>query len=322
MIRTACIGCGRHMKDTLAPVLCSSPNIIVKYCIDLNIDRAKNIAKILNANEFFYKLDLLNKNSIDAAILALTPDNSKNEVEYVLKNRIPAYIEKPVASDSKQIEFYEELRAKYDSKVQVGFNFRFSDGVTEIKKAIGDSKNKLKEMRIQFLSRKPIGPEWGYNDPVGAWLLHNGIHALDLCKFLNNSPIIFVDGKLHMDGERFLIYATFKHNSGSITNLFLGNLTQKFKISIEASLIDDTIIKMKNLNQIMICRPDIEEEERTLCTEKEFTEIGKSTGHISSIENFFEAILKNTTMEPNLNDAIEAAKVGEILLKKVKLNQH
>ena len=135
IVKIACLGCGRHMKKTLAPILSTMNTIDVVVCVDVNIDRAIEIASTLNA-KYTGDYKEIERYSIDAAVTALTPDTNKEIIDFLMQRGIPIYIEKPVASSSNECEIIELNHHNKMYPIQVGFNFRFSESIKTFKTRI------------------------------------------------------------------------------------------------------------------------------------------------------------------------------------------
>jgi len=316
-LNVACVGCGRHMKNTLAPLLSQIKGVEVILCIDLEIDRAKEIASVVGAKHISANHQDIDKHPIDAVIVALPPNTSGGVINYLLQKSIPVYIEKPIASTSKECSKLELIASQKNNIIQVGFNFCFADSVNNFKAIFSKNIKNISNLEIEFLSRRPIGAEWGNEDIIGSWLLHNGVHALDLCAYLNPSRIVSAKAELEQEGECYLMRAVLKHQSGQNTTLKLGNLTDKFIFSLKAEA-DNKVISMPDLQNLYILNSSTHEILEHIPSTSDENVVGDKTGHIGSVKNFLNAVREGKTTEPNATAAKNAAVLGEMFLESIK----
>lgn len=314
IVRVALFGCGRHARDCLVPVLSSLPFVKIAAYIDSVIEKAETLAGTKAVCHQTATAEVLE--SIDAAIVAVPPDSAEGILKALMDLGIPTYIEKPVASSSALIQ---NLIGHSDRGfVQVGFNYRYAPLVERLKNYLA-TPNRQRHLIIGYESRQPCGPEWGNPDPVASWLLHNGIHALDLCAWLQDSAVHTVSGEIGWHGDRYLLNVEVLHSWGAQTSLRLGNATRQFHLSISVREAHERSFNLQALTQLSI-KDLTRGEESTLHAHPGHSKHA-IRGHEASLRAFFNAIEHPTQNHPGLMAAKNAAELGEQILRNLSLQQ-
>ena len=139
------------------------------------------------------------------------------------------------------------------------------------------------------------------------------MHALDLCMHINHSPIVSGSAAVKMDGERYIMNAKVIHETGQCTFFKLGNLTDKFSIALKAIAVDKTI-SMPDLLNVYNVNTSTNDVLSHTSSSANTNLVGDKTGHIQSLNTFFNAVTNNRLSLPNLTDAKNAALLSELFL--------
>lgn len=175
------IGCGETARFH-AEVL-TSLNIKIS-CVFATNQKSKNIEGF--ANDFqiekkYFDIDQMFLNEKLDAVWVVVPWNITYEVlKQIRKYNVPIFVEKPVATTKAQIEELIDLYKDFDNHLQVGFNRRFYDFISQLKENLV-SQN-IKSVIIE-------APESSSEDDIfNQNMIHiNTSHLIDLVLYLFGS---------------------------------------------------------------------------------------------------------------------------------------
>ena len=222
------IGCGSHAQNILAPLMHGMKDIGRIVYVDPVIERARALLRPGDC-----ALGEIPHSRLDETYVAFvaTPPNPNVEIVGVLsKWGIPIYIEKPVGLNSQHIRAISDAHSRGSSLLYVGYNFRYSRFAERLRgiHRLGEWAHSLE---VRYLSRHPSGPEWNNPDGVASWLLHNGVHAIDLLLTSFGPDAEVINFGIESFGDRFLMFARIDWPRGPSVELTLGNHTERFDFS-------------------------------------------------------------------------------------------
>ena len=163
MINLGIIGAG-YMAEKYMEVLDNSYKFKVQ-CIAANtIKSSRKLSKKYKIKYFYndYK-EMLKQNKLDAVIIACSIINTSYILEYILNQRIPVLVEKPVSLNFSIAKKLAKIASKNKTKNMVALNRRFYSNMQKVKKLT--KKDKILNIIIEGHERfwKIKG---NYNDRV------------------------------------------------------------------------------------------------------------------------------------------------------------
>lgn len=268
------------------------------------------------------RVEDMDTSAIDAAVLALPPRESSDIVALLLGRDVHCFVEKPAGWGSADIAENQETAGQRGLHAQVGFNFRFTDAFRRLCEETTELRQRPSMVTIDFLSRHPSSAEWGRATTVEAWIRHNGVHALDMARYLLPAPIIEVTAHaVHQGPDQFLSTVWLEHADGALSVVRMGNRTERFVVAASVHGEDGTRITMPSL-------------ERVVCDYKAGTPSGIVLYRMSNLDHGWgrsgfgpelEAFLRHCRGEqdpdkpvPTLEDAVASAQLSERILQELE----
>jgi len=170
---------------------------------DIDVERAKNVAKQFGVKPYTNMGKILKRKDIEALSICTWSTNLAKEALKALKARKHVLVEKPMATSVKQAEKLLETAEKEGLHLTVGFLMRFIPGVQHIKKAV-ESKT-IGELVCATAKRVSQWPERVGDVGVVKDL---AIHDIDVMRYLFNEDPIVVYAKIGgMKHKKFEDYA-------------------------------------------------------------------------------------------------------------------
>jgi predicted dehydrogenase len=252
MLNVALIGCGRHMRNTLIPYLQRIEDCNITTVVDHDQIALQTALRMTKAQFYADTVEQMDMRNIDAAVVALPPTDTYRAANYLINHGVPCFLEKPPAETTSEVDHLLSIATTRQVYVQIGFNFRFADAVRTITQAIDAAQTPVVSAIITFKSKHPTGPEWGRDDPVAAWLYHNGIHALDLSEQLLGPAQLVRATLTQADWPRFTVVSYAEHSNGSVSVLNMGNVIDRFEVRCEVAAADGTTYFMPNLGEVFM----------------------------------------------------------------------
>lgn len=199
--RVALVGCGDIAQTGHVPSLLAHPRFKIACLCDNRPERAKVLADkaggVETSNDY---RRLLNRDDIDAVILALHPEISVNVAIDFLRYGKPVLDEKPLATNlndaRRLVKAVEESKGVY----QIGFVFGYADQVHyigEIAQRLGTPALYRVAIRDETVDRANTEH---FNRIQGilkhsAAITHEGSHVVDFAKRWNASPYTRVQAR-------------------------------------------------------------------------------------------------------------------------------
>jgi predicted dehydrogenase len=125
---------------------------------------------------------MLEKESPDAIIVAVSWNQTEEIIEDVIKSGIPCLIEKPVALSSKKLIEIISATEKLNQEVLVGYNRRFYDFIPQLKSVI--ESEELLSIALNFPEAVDSIIKAYSTDVVDHILIYMSSHWLDLLMYL------------------------------------------------------------------------------------------------------------------------------------------
>ncbi len=176
--RIAFIGAGNHSTESLYPNIAHIPEFDLVAVCDMVSDRAKCTARRYGALEWFTDPETMLDKVAPQGVCIVGPPKMHYELGLiVLKRGIPIFVEKPPAETFLEAKELAEIAEQNNTWGMIGFMKRFAPANLVAKEFMESEKfGKLSSITLIHGS----GP---YED-TRRMLLFNGIHMIDLARFL------------------------------------------------------------------------------------------------------------------------------------------
>lgn len=317
MVKVALVGCGKHMRSTLVPHLAQLEGFEIEVCVDLDQEAARRVQHISRARRWASRLEDVETDGIDAAIIALPANVSYQVTSSLIEHGISCFVEKPPASTTEEINALLQLAHAMEVKVQVGFNFRFAEAIVAFSRYVAEYSNGPCTATFEFRSKHPAGPEWGREDPEAAWLYHNGIHALDLLQWLvGDAQQVHAHITRTREGK-FTITAMIEHYNNSVSMLELGTLTEKFDLRATLNTSDGHRFYMPHLGEAVMLTRHGGVGGEVLYRTGNLDNGWARTGYGPELEHFLQNLGKGMNAAPSLLDALKASQLCDAIMNSL-----
>jgi predicted dehydrogenase len=194
-IRVVVVGAGRIVERVHLPVISSFPNITITALLDVDQERATQLARRFEIKRVCTTLDELCETHPQIALVACPNYLHAQVATGLLESGIHVLVEKPMAISSSEAALMCDSAAHTTSELMVGFVNRFRPEVQSLKKNIeagvlGD----VKSIRCGWLRRNgiPGANTWFCRRAKagGGALMDIGSHLIDLCVWFSGARAI------------------------------------------------------------------------------------------------------------------------------------
>ncbi len=159
-----------------------------------NIDLVAIYSPKIITNNMFSKITHINNitdlDDVDFDFGVITSPNMFHyeQIEYLLKQNKPVFVEKPIVVNLKQIE---NIKRNFDiSNIFVSFNLRFLEQTNSL---LQTDFEKYQQIDIKWCKNLLPNNSWSLDKNIsgGGILIDWGVHAIDLLHFIYNEKLIF-----------------------------------------------------------------------------------------------------------------------------------
>lgn len=183
-VKVGFIGCGgiaqRHLRN-----IDKIPEAEVVAACDIDKEAAERAGLSHHCPAFTDYHEMIRKIKLDAVIITIPPFAHSDEVQLAAKKNIHIFIEKPIALNMDLASEMVEAVEKYKVKSQVGFMWRFSPVIEELKKMIDSGRaGQLGLFITEYYCNSLHTPWWREKKKSGGQLTEQAIHFVDLARYL------------------------------------------------------------------------------------------------------------------------------------------
>ena len=318
MSKIALVGCGKHMRSRLVPCLAQLDGFEVEVCVDRDEGAAQAVQLRSRAKSWATSIEAADMSNIDAAIIALPSDASYGVVSYLINRGVACFVEKPPANTTDEIRRLVQLASAMEVHVQVGFNFRFAEAITTLFAHVSEYRECPCTASIDFRSKHPSGPEWGIEDPVAAWLYHNGVHALDLLLWTLGDVRRVNASITRTTDEKFTIVAMTEHVNHSAAILRLGTLTEKFDLRTDLFTPDAHQYSLPHLGEVVMLLQNGKVAGELLYRTSNLDNGWGRAGYGPELQHFLSKYRTHNGASPSLLDALKASELCDAIMHSLK----
>ena len=318
MIKIGVVGCG-HLGEIHIKLLKKSNNFDLKGFMDNDDNKSQEIEKKYELKRF-YDLDNFS-NKIDAVIIATPTAFHFNLAKFFIEQKKHVFIEKPIASTTKEAQELVLLIKKFGLIGQVGHVERFNSAYLNV-------KNLLNPMFIEA-HRLSHYPERGTDVSVVLDLM---IHDIDIILSIVDSKIksINANGTKVISNNPDIVNARIEFQNGCVANLTASRISLKkmrkmrlFQpdsyISMDFDLGKSEQVKIidhDNSNQYALTLKNFDGKE------KEIKIINYKNKNINAIEeehnNFYKSIIDNNKPQVSFEEGFKALQVAFLILNEIE----
>lgn len=323
-VRLALVGCGRQMGQNLVPFLQRLQGHQIVACLDDDLTRARIMQATTGATHAVARVEELDLDGIDAAILAVPPQPSSVLLRYLVERGIDCFVEKPAGESTAVLAELSEVVRRSDAQVQVGFNFRYAEALQQLHSLTRQIRATPSTVSISFFSRHPETPQWGVENTVEAWIRQNGVHALDLARWFLPAPVSRIDvHAIQRDLNHFLATILLRHVDGSLSVLRLGNHTRKFVVEVSVQGADGSIFTAPSLEQVFLEMDAGTPSRALLHTTRNLDHGWARSGFGPELDAFLAACRSpkfGSQDRPSITDALEASRICDQVMEELSFD--
>lgn len=191
-LRTAMLGCGnvanRHAQNLVA---LKDDFKLVAFC-NRTVGKALAFSEQYTGGSGAVFADhhaMFDAVDLDLVVICLPPYAHSDEVELAAERGVHIFIEKPIALTSEHAWRMVESTERTNIKTQVGFMYRFGEAVECLKALLDDgTAGAAGLMSGRYFCNALHAPWWRVREKSGGQLVEQGIHLVDLMRYLLGEP--------------------------------------------------------------------------------------------------------------------------------------
>ncbi|MEM2885375.1 MAG: Gfo/Idh/MocA family oxidoreductase, partial [Thermoproteota archaeon] len=184
VVRIGMVGCG-GMAQSHMDCLSKIPEAKMVAFADIVEERARGCAKRYSGKPYADFHDMISEESLDACYICIPPFAHEDQETLCSKNRIPFFVEKPVALKMKKAREVLASVQKYGVVTQVGYVLRFNDAFQKMRQALLERGGKVG--LIEMLRLGGIAGDenhwWRRKELSGGQLVEQSTHQVDLARW-------------------------------------------------------------------------------------------------------------------------------------------
>jgi predicted dehydrogenase len=192
-LRAGILGCGSFARQHARVLVELGDQVkLVAFC-DRHAERAGSLSQEFTAGAaavFTNHQELIERASLDLLVISLPPYGHRDEVELAARHGIHLLIEKPVALTSEKAWQMVSAAESAGIKTQVGFKFRFGAAVEALKNLLETGEaGRPGLFSARYFANALHAPWWRDQEKSGGQLTEQGIHMLDLARYLMGEAV-------------------------------------------------------------------------------------------------------------------------------------
>ena len=213
------VGCGNYAQRNILPLLKK---------MNLNLDTViskEGLSSTINGKKFGFSnsstsLEKTLNHSLSNTFFITTRHNLHSKiVNDCIKKEKNIFCEKPLALSMEELNEIRENYKKYNGKIMIGFNRRFSTLARKAKQLL---KNSHSPKSFIFTFNSGFIPEnhWVHDRKIGGGrIIGEACHHIDLMRFLCGEKITKINSSFLKGGQLDTAILTLKFEDGSIGSI-------------------------------------------------------------------------------------------------------
>jgi predicted dehydrogenase len=208
--RIAFVGAGGHATESLMPNIGHLPAFDLVAVCDLQAERARRAARKFGAPAWFTDVETMLEQSAPQGVCIVGPSEMHHAVGLqVLRRGIPIFVEKPPAPTLAEARALQALAVEQHTWGMVGFMKRFAPANVVAKECMATPA-------FGHPSSISLIHGSGPYDDVRRMLLFNGIHPLDVGRFLMGEVESVFACSTGGGEQRLAVGATLRYRCGVV----------------------------------------------------------------------------------------------------------
>jgi len=307
VVRVGVVGVG-YLGQHHARVYSELPGVELVGVVDINRERAREVARRYSTTPFFDYRDLFGK--VDAVSIVVPTVLHRDIAAHFIEEGINILIEKPVTTTLEEAKELMEMAARKNVILQVGHIERFNSAVMELAKIVDNPI---------FIECCRMGPYVNRNTDVGV-VLDLMIHDIDIVMSIVKSNVVKISasGRSVFSRQEDIANAQLVFQSGCIANLTASRVTRKKIRRMEITQVD-SFISIDYLEQELAVYKKTSSPLPQLLIEKPVMQKGEPLR--LELEHFIHCVRNGEKPLVGLEEGKNALEVALRILEEIQKNQ-
>lgn len=232
-MKIGCIGVSDHMEEHLLPSLKLIDNFEVISMSSRSDERGSQLCNKYGVSIFSSWSEIVEDAEIDGIFVAGPPELNSLVIAKCIKFKKPVFSEKPCVSSSSMLKNLLDLPQCSKAKIQIGYNFRFSQMFENIQSLTTKCGN-IATLEIEFNANKPQEKIWETKGVLEAFLLAIAVHPLEIASSLLLEECETTFHLTRMRDNQVKLFFEARDLFKSI-RVFSGNNSASFEVQLRAT---------------------------------------------------------------------------------------
>lgn len=307
VVRVGVVGVG-YLGQHHARVYSELPGVELVGVVDINRERAREVARRYSTTPFFDYRDLFGK--VDAVSIVVPTVLHRDIAAHFIEEGINILIEKPVTTTLEEAKELMEMATRKNVILQVGHIERFNSAVMELAKIVDNPI---------FIECCRMGPYVNRNTDVGV-VLDLMIHDIDIVMSIVKSSVVKISasGRSVFSRQEDIANAQLVFQNGCIVNLTASRVTRKKIRRMEITQVDSFIF-IDYLEQELAVYKKTSSPLPQLLIEKPVMQKGEPLR--LELEHFIRCVRNGEKPLVGLEEGKNALEVALRILEEIQKNQ-
>jgi len=307
VVRVGVVGVG-YLGQHHARVYSELPGVELVGVVDINRERAREVARRYSTTPFFDYRDLFGK--VDAVSIVVPTVLHRDIAAHFIEEGINILIEKPVTTTLEEAKELMEMATRKNVILQVGHIERFNSAVMELAKIVDNPI---------FIECCRMGPYVNRNTDVGV-VLDLMIHDIDIVMSIVKSSVVKISasGRSVFSRQEDIANAQLVFQNGCIVNLTASRVTRKKIRRMEITQVD-SFISIDYLEQELAVYKKTSSPLPQLLIEKPVMQKGEPLR--LELEHFIRCVRNGEKPLVGLEEGKNALEVALRILEEIQKNQ-
>jgi myo-inositol 2-dehydrogenase/D-chiro-inositol 1-dehydrogenase len=325
-LRLAFVGCGAHAR-TLMETTPNIPEIDLVAVCDVQAELARSAARRFGALTSYTDFEeMLAVERPDAVAVVGPPTMGIQIGSAVLDAGCHLYVEKPLARNSREAAPLVEAARRSSKHTQVGFNQRHAQLMRHGKGLVDAPEfGTPTYIESRHWQSGQIHPVWGIADEQYAWLILNGIHAVDMLRYVfGEVDEVHTFTSRAADSGSLVSVCRFRNGANGVLNLHssTGGNDQMFEAvgtgrTVRVSGFDDLTYH----NQERWAPSLLDGPQGSFVRLPHSVNRGDRMGYAAELRDFATALLAGEPPFPSIADAFESTRLAEAVYASAQLGR-